>query len=69
MKKYFLNTETNTLHIEGFCPATHDGMKDQGNYKSFRSEDEALAYGGRAVGLCKRCQKKREQILYLEGRK
>ncbi len=57
-KEVFLyNKRTHTLHIEGYCQYA---SRNSG-YKVFKSEDDALAYDGRAVGMCKRCQKKREQ--------
>lgn len=58
MENVFLyNRKTGKLHIKGFC---HDAMSEVG-YLLFKSEDEALAHDGRAVGMCKRCMKKREQ--------
>ena len=57
IKKYFLNTETHRLHIYGYCKET---KYLPCNVKFFDTEDEALAYDGRALGLCKNCQRKRE---------
>lgn len=57
-KKYFLNKKTHRLHIYGYCRETK--MLPY-SVEFFDTEDEALACDGRAVGLCKLCQKKREQ--------
>ena len=59
-EQYLYNTKTHTLHIKGYCTHTNGLCTD---FLSFDSENEALAYDGRAVGLCKLCQKKREQII------
>lgn len=57
-KEVFLyNTNTRTLHIEGYCQHASTRM----GYLIFASEDDALAYDGRAVGMCKLCMKKREK--------
>ena len=59
MKEVFLlNTKTHRLHIKGYCQHTKGLYTD---FIQFNSEDEALAFDGRALGLCKICQKKREQ--------
>lgn len=58
-KKYIYNKLTHTLHIKGYCCHTKGVRAD---YLEFDSEDAALAYDGRAVGLCKICQRKREQL-------
>ena len=58
-KKFVYNTKTCRLHIVGYCPHAK-GVGD--NLIYFDTEDEALAYDGRAVGLCKLCQKKREAM-------
>lgn len=59
MKEVFLyNEKTHTLHIKGYCQHT----KGKTDYIQFNSENEALAYDGRAVGVCKICQKKREKM-------
>lgn len=54
-KKYFYNERTHKLHIYGFCRVSNS-LPDHTHF--FSSYDEALAYDGRAVGLCKNCQKK-----------
>ena len=61
MKELFLyNTKRCTLHIKGYCQHTKGACTE---YVSFNTENEALAYDGRAVRLCKLCQKKREEIM------
>lgn len=58
MKEQFLyNPKTHTLHIKDYCQHAK-GLRPE--YIPFDSEDKALAYDGRAVGMCKLCQKKRE---------
>jgi hypothetical protein len=57
---FLYNTKIHTLHIKGYCTHTNGLCADS---LSFDSENEALAYDGRAVGLCKLYQKKREQII------
>ena len=59
-EEYLYNRKTDTLHIRGYCQHTKGLCAD---YIMFTTEDEALAYDGRAVGMCKLCQKRREQIL------
>ena len=61
---YIYNLNTHTLHIEGFCPQTFAGMHLGKEHKSFITEDEAIAFDGRAVGMCKNCQRKREEIIF-----
>lgn len=64
MKKlYVYNLKRHTLHIEGLCPHTFKGMKYGENYKCFETEDDAIAFDGRAVSMCKRCAKKRDDII------
>ena len=58
MKDTFLyNAKSHTLHIKGYCHIT----KGKTYYIPFETEDEALAYDGRAVGLCRICLKEREK--------
>ena len=64
MEEYLYNPKTNTLHIRGYCQHTKGHCQ---GYMHFNSENAALAYGGRAVGVCKLCQRRREQILNTEG--
>lgn len=54
---FLYNKKTNKLHIKGGC--CH--AKSEAGFIVFRSEDAALAYDGRAVSMCKICQKNREQ--------
>jgi len=58
MNKYIYNPNTNKLHIKGLCCHTKGKCMD---YIEFDTEDEALAYDGRAVSMCKICQRKRER--------
>ena len=53
---YRYNTKTHTLHIYGFCPNSKSP-----EYKPFNTEDEAVLFDGRAVSVCKVCQKKRDK--------
>ena len=53
-KKYVYNTKTHKLHIKGYCQHSKILPCD---VKFFNTYDEALAYDGRAVGLCKICAK------------
>ena len=59
-EKYLYNPGTHTLHIVGYCCHTN-GIKPE--YKPFNTENEALAYDGRGVRMCKICQKEREKRL------
>ena len=62
-KPYIYNLKTHTLHIQGFCPHTFEGMNDGNGYKCFETEDAAVAFDGRTVSMCKRCLKKRDDII------
>lgn len=57
-KKYMYNPDTGKLHIVGYCH-----ISKLPPYKAiyFNSEDEALAYDGRAVSMCKICLSKRDK--------
>lgn len=57
-EKYLYNPKTGKLHIKDYCMHTKGICS---TYLSFDSEDEALAYDGRAVGLCKLCLAEREK--------
>ena len=57
-EKYLYNPGTHTLHIVGYCCHTN-GIKPE--YKPFNTENEALAYDGRGVRMCKTRQKEREK--------
>lgn len=59
-KTYFLNTKTGTLHIKNYCKYTNSPPYE---IAFFDTEDEALSYGGRAIKMCKDCQKKKEEQL------
>ncbi len=56
--RYFYNENTHRLHIVGFCFVSNCLPY---NVKYFSSENEALAYDGKSVGMCKICQKKLEK--------
>ena len=58
-EKYIYNPKTKRLHVEGCCP----DAKPNKEYILFNTEDEAVKYGGRALGFCQHCMKKREKIL------
>ncbi|MDE7379669.1 MAG: hypothetical protein K2N14_01330 [Clostridia bacterium] len=60
-EKFIYNKKTCKLHIAGYCTYVTDKFKIS-DYEYFDTEDEALAYGGRALGMCKVCHKKREKI-------
>ncbi len=57
-EKFLYNPKTNKLHIKGYCQHTKGLCAD---YIAFDTENEAIAYDGRAVGMCKLCQNKREK--------
>ena len=55
--KYILNTNSKTLHIEGYCHCTFSDRKE------FDSEDEARSYGRLNIKNCITCFKKRDKEL------
>ena len=55
---FLYNTKTDKLHIKGYCRFTKGKVID---YVPFDTEDEAIAYDGRATSLCKLCQTEREK--------
>ena len=57
--KYFLNTGTGKLHIEGFC---YHAMTKPFNGMEFETEDEARRYAGDNLTWCKICERRKEQI-------
>lgn len=57
--QYFYNENTHRLHIKGLCK---ESKLLPYHVRFFSSYDEALAFDGRAVGLCKICGKKSEQL-------
>ena len=59
-KSYFINTKTGKIHIKGCCP--HSKTLPY-NVEFFNSVDEALAFGGSSVCMCKICQKQKEKII------
>lgn len=62
MKKlYSYNTGTHVLHITNGC-TNANGV----DYLQFDSEDEAVKYAGRELGMCKTCMQKREDFLKKE---
>ena len=58
--KFIYNTNTCKLHVQGYCSHAVQA-KGCNNIVVFNSEDDALKYDGRAVSMCKICQRKREQ--------
>lgn len=65
-KPYIYNTKTHTLHIEGFCHCTFEGMSYGSEYKCFSTENDAVTFDGRTVSMCKLCMKKRDKIVKLQ---
>ena len=57
--KFIYNEKNYTLHIKDYCWHTKGNISE---YKVFDTENEALAFGGRSLGMCKLCQKKREKM-------
>ena len=57
---YLYNPKRHTLHIKDYCP---HAKGENVRYMQFENEDAVLAYDGRAVSLCKLCQKEREKRL------
>ena len=60
--KYIYNKKTHRLHIEGYCQY----VTKTSERIVFKTMDEAYAYDGESVSVCKVCAKKRDQEL---GRK
>ena len=60
IEKYCYNKRTHCLHIIGYCK---DSKAISPDAILFESEDEALAFDGRAVRMCKNCMKKRDSKL------
>ena len=56
---FLYNSRTHTLHMKGYCRHAR-GVT---GYLPFSTEDEALAYDGRAVGMCKLCLAERDRRL------
>lgn len=61
MKKYILNKNTGTLHIENYCAHAQKSL-----YKAaaFETEQEAFQHAGKHVKLCKLCERKKEEFLH-----
>lgn len=57
--RFLYNKKSRRLHIEGYCPHSVGNT----GYIVFDSEDEALAFDGRAVSMCRLCQNKREKLM------
>lgn len=57
-EKYLYNPGSHTLHIVGYCHHTK-GIKP--GYIPFNTQDEAVAYDGCSVHMCKTCQKERDK--------
>ncbi len=57
--EYIYNEKTGTLHINGFCMHAKSGKTA---YKIFKTYNDALAYDGNSVRMCKICEKKKEQM-------
>jgi len=51
---YLYNAESNTLHIRNGCCNARG--------KQFASEDDALKYAGRRLGMCITCARKRDEV-------
>ena len=58
MHLYTYNEKKHTLHILGGCPSWKSP-----DYIGFDTEEEAVKYGGRALGMCMTCAAKRDQLL------
>lgn len=59
---YIYNTGTNKLHIEGYCHYSNAKF----GVKKFNTENEALAFDGRAVSMCKICQRKKDNEMRIK---
>ena len=53
---YRYNQKTHTLHIYGYCYNSKNP-----ECLVFKTEDDVLAFDGRAVSMCKICQKRRDK--------
>lgn len=58
--KYILNANTGALHIADFCYQTKVSMAKP---KIFETEEEAYAYGGKFIHMCKLCEREKEKRL------
>lgn len=59
MKQYFYNERTHRLHIKGYCK---ESKMLPYHVRLFDTYDEALAFDGRCVGLCKACAKHENKL-------
>ena len=57
--QYFYNENTHRLHIKGLCK---ESKPLPYHVRFFFTYDEALAFDGRSVGLCKVCKKKQDEM-------
>ena len=57
--QYFYNGNTHRLHIKGLCK---ESKPLPYHVRFFSTYDEALAFDGRSVGLCKVCKKKQDEM-------
>ena len=57
-KKYFYNTKTHCLHIKDCCRFSKSLPYSTVFFDTY---DEALAYDGQSVGLCKICKEKEDK--------
>ncbi len=57
--EYLYNEKTGTLHIKGFCCHTKGNCQE---FKNFNSYNDALAYDGDSIRMCKTCEKKKEKL-------
>lgn len=64
--RYFYNEDTHRLHIDSYCKVSKSYPC---RVRFFDTYDEALAYDGRAVSLCKNCAKKENEIRMREEKK
>ena len=59
MKQYFYNEITHRLHIKGYCK---ESKILPYHVRWFDTYDEALAFDGRCVGLCRSCAKHENKL-------
>ena len=57
-KLYSYNKGSHLLHITNGCKYSNGS-----EYIQFDTEDEALCFAGRHLGMCKDCMEKRDEIL------
>ena len=59
MKQYYYNERTHRLHIKGYCK---ESKILPYHVRWFDTYDEALAFDGRCVGLCRSCAKHENKL-------